>query len=238
MREPIVACYLLTLAPRTAAQAAFTPQALGAPCREGPLAIHRAAIDPAPWHEAAWALLSPEERSAMEAMRQPGQMQARTIAHGILRMLLGARLERPPAALAFGTGPFGKPCLRDTPGPQFSLAWREGLVAIAVADHPVGIDIETAAPLSDMDAVAAWLFSKTEAEALALAPPQDRLALFLRIWTRKEAACKAAGLSLDHMRGRDTQAETLALETPAGTALTMALRSFAEPGFAWSLAWG
>lgn len=237
MKQPVVACYLLSLAPHTGEQPAFTPQAFGAPNPEGPLGVHRAAIDPAPWYEVAWALLSPEERSRMETMRHRGEMQARTIAHGVLRILLGARLERTPAALVFATGPFGKPHLRDAPGPQFSLAWREDLVAIAIADNPVGIDIEPVATLPDMDAVAAWLFSTAEAEALAHAAPQDRLSHFLRIWTRKEAACKAAGLSLDHMRGRDTQAETLALEMPEGTPLTMALRSFAEPGFAWSLAW-
>ncbi len=133
---------------------------------------------------------------------------------------------------------FGKPGLNDLPGPQFSLAWRDGLVALAIGgDGSVGIDIEAKAPVPDMDSVGSWLFSQGEIEALASADPQTRLKLFLRTWTRKEAACKAAGLSLDQMRGRDTQAGTLALNTPGGETLVLALRSFGEPGFAWSLAW-
>lgn len=50
-------------------------------------------------------------------------------------------------AIAEETG--GKPRLRDFPGIHFSISHTDGLVMCAVADHPVGCDVERIVPLDD-----------------------------------------------------------------------------------------
>ncbi len=45
--------------------------------------------------------------------------------------------------------PSGKPSLCDFPGVHFSISHTDGLVMCAVADHPVGCDVERIVPLDD-----------------------------------------------------------------------------------------
>ena len=66
-------------------------------------------------------------------------------------------------------------------------------LAAAAADLPVGIDIERLRPRA-VAAQAARVFCPEEAERLAR--EADPLPLFYRLWTLKEAACKAAGLTI------------------------------------------
>lgn len=236
--DPGIACYLLRLGGTAGLAETFCAQAFGAPERNGPLAIHRAAFDPAVHETSARAVLPPGERTRIEAMREPGLRGARLFAHAGLRLVLAQRLNAPPESFVFCAGPNGKPLLRDHPGTHVSIAWRRGIAAIAVsADGPVGIDVETAPPEADMAAVARWMFSADEAAALDAAPPEQRGALFLAAWTRKEALGKAAGLNLDAMRGRDTRHAGIALVDAVGMPGRYAALTLAKECPAWSIAW-
>ena len=66
-------------------------------------------------------------------------------------------------------------------------------LAAAVAAAPVGVDIERLRPRAAV-AQAARVFCP--GEAARLAEEADPLPLFYRLWTLKEAACKAAGLTI------------------------------------------
>lgn len=73
-----------------------------------------------------------------------------------------------------------------------SMAGRNGMVAAAVADHAVGVDIETIAARFDPP-----LNVLHPAERLALAAAgEGSYEAFLRIWTVKEAYVKALGTGL------------------------------------------
>lgn len=86
-------------------------------------------------------------------------------------------------------------------GPCLSLTHSRELVAIALADAPVGVDLEWPAPRS-LIAQASRVFSATEARALDVLAEDERRESFYILWTLKEAACKAAGLSLwEGLRG-------------------------------------
>ncbi|HSC48338.1 MAG TPA: 4'-phosphopantetheinyl transferase superfamily protein [Gammaproteobacteria bacterium] len=80
-------------------------------------------------------------------------------------------------------------------GPCLSLSHSRELVAIALADAPVGVDLEWPAPRS-LVAQAGRVFSAAEARALGALSADERREAFYILWTLKEAACKAAGLSL------------------------------------------
>lgn len=246
MPADVIACCILALPRHGAGErpaARFDAACLGAACRQGPLAIHHARADPAGQLNDAMALLSPGERAMAQAMREEAQRTARVFAHAALRLLLGERLACPPSELAFESGRFGKPVLRGGQAPHFSLSWRPGVAAIALCDSlPVGIDVEIPTAAAAMEAAAAWLFSPRERQALRAPAGPQRSTLFLETWTRKEAVCKAAGLPLDTMRGRDAD------EGPGdpdgdpngadeGSAGGFLLHTAAEEAWTWSLAW-
>jgi len=88
------------------------------------------------------------------------------------------------------------------PVPRVSLSRTDGLVAVALADAPVGVDVERTGPRTVPAAV----------DAVALAPGEPPAGPggtgLLRTWARKEAVLKAAGtgLSVDPASFRVTSA--------------------------------
>ena len=95
--------------------------------------------------------------------------------------------------------PHGKPVIEGG-GVEHSVAHSGDLVAVAVAQAPVGVDVEQLdgrpRPLGgdgDPDALARLVLSAAERAALAKVPPAGRARAFLIAWTRKEAVAKATG---------------------------------------------
>jgi 4'-phosphopantetheinyl transferase len=95
--------------------------------------------------------------------------------------------------------PHGKPVIEGG-GVEHSVAHSGDLVAVAVAQAPVGVDVEQLdgrpRPLGgdgDPDALARLVLSAAERAALAKVAPAGRARAFLVAWTRKEAVTKATG---------------------------------------------
>lgn len=93
-----------------------------------------------------------------------------------------------------------------TDGIYVSLSHAGGLVAAAIADRPVGIDVEPVRPLPRMEALAARYFSEEENAALCAVPSAEKEETFFRIFTKKEAYAKANGISLAETVRRDLSA--------------------------------
>ena len=131
------------------------------------------------------ALLDPHERERLGRFRRPADAARYLAAHALTRVVLGAALDRPPAALVFDRTcrcgeAHGKPRLADR-GPGFSMSHAGAVVGVAVLDGPVGLDVEQVRPLSDLAAM--------DEHVGAPADPAG----FFRTWTRKEALLKATG---------------------------------------------
>jgi len=127
-------------------------------------------------------------------------------AHGLLRRLLGAALDKPASALVFDHGAQGKPAIspafvRDRTL-CFNLSHSAGWAMFALAwDCEVGIDLECVNRLKRDDpdglgALAARVLSARELTIWQTLPGTAREAAFLRAWTRKEAYAKATGQGL------------------------------------------
>ena len=85
---------------------------------------------------------------------------------------------------------YGKPVLNGDI--HFNISHSDGYIAAAVADCPVGIDVETK---TDPDLkVTARFYSEEEQEAVRNAEDPQRE--FRRIWTRKEAYVKCVGTGI------------------------------------------
>jgi 4'-phosphopantetheinyl transferase len=137
-----------------------------------------------------------------------------------LREVLASCGAGDPAELRIGRAPNGKPRLEQPGGGdlRFSLSHSGDLVAVAVAHgREVGVDIQETRPVGGLEAIADRRFTAAEAAELRRLGGDERLALFHRLWVRKEAYLKATGAGL---RGSLASIDALAPELPGGWELT------------------
>ncbi|MFD1659208.1 4'-phosphopantetheinyl transferase family protein [Streptomyces caeni] len=151
--------------------------------------------------ERARELLDAEERARAAAFRHDRDRDAYVVAHAALRGVLGVLLGVRPQALPLARepcagcgGPHGRPTLR-TSGVHFSLSHSGGLVMVALAPAPVGVDVEGLVKVRAMLGAQSALHV-AEAEELARLPAPERPAAFTRTWVRKEAYLKGLGTGL------------------------------------------
>jgi 4'-phosphopantetheinyl transferase len=153
----------------------------------------------APW--LSW--LDAEEVARFERFRVPHAKSAFLTARVLAKTVLGAALEVDPTGLSFDRtcahcGQYhGKPTLPG--GPEFSISHTverdgSGYVAVAVADVPVGLDIESATRNSL--SVARQSLTPLEFTQLQAIEEGARPRAFLSYWTKKEAVLKAVGMGL------------------------------------------
>ncbi|MEV7597964.1 4'-phosphopantetheinyl transferase superfamily protein [Kitasatospora sp. NPDC089797] len=135
------------------------------------------------------ALLDPDERARARSALRPGLRRRFVLAHAGTRILLGARLGRPPEQLRFRRGRWGKPAVVDASGLHFSLSHSGELALLAVAPRPVGVDVELVRSGRDVDRLSRRFFPCPERELVA----RGGRPAFARLWTRKEACVKASG---------------------------------------------
>jgi 4'-phosphopantetheinyl transferase len=118
----------------------------------------------------------------------------------MLRRLLGAELQRDPAALDFQAGSHGKPRLAGADagsGLEFNLSHSGDHALLGCAwRHELGVDIEQWRDMRDEAALVQRYFSPAEQVAYAALPAARRSRGFFQCWTRKEAYVKAVGLGL------------------------------------------
>jgi 4'-phosphopantetheinyl transferase len=160
--------------------------------------VHVLSLALEPFYAAAEALaasLDAGERARAAHMVRADDQTRFVVAHGLLRHVLAAYLDKAAAALRFDAGPHGKPRLRHpSVDLRFNLshAGEQALIAVAVG-REVGVDVEVERPIDELE-LATRFFSATEIAALARAT--DRRGSFYRCWTRKESFIKALGQGL------------------------------------------
>lgn len=102
-----------------------------------------------------------------------------------------------PDALVFGREAKGRPFLRHAGAPDFNLTDTRGGTLIAVCRRGrVGVDIERIDRRPPVARLATRWFAPDEARRLSAMPDDDARRAFLRLWTAKEASCKATGTGI------------------------------------------
>ncbi|HEV2606744.1 MAG TPA: 4'-phosphopantetheinyl transferase superfamily protein [Xanthomonadaceae bacterium] len=91
-------------------------------------------------------------------------------------------------------------------GIHLSLSHSGEVVAAAIAQFPLGIDLESTRGVRDWLALADHVFAPEECEQLLLLPESDRQELFHRYWTLKEAYGKRDGTGLRLSQARTQRA--------------------------------
>jgi 4'-phosphopantetheinyl transferase len=119
---------------------------------------------------------------------------------GVLRQILAYHSRIPASQLKFTYGRNGKPRLaqsRSNTIPQFSMSYSEELIVYAIsADREIGIDLERIRPIPEASQIAKYFLSLREQNVLQALPENEKFAVFLDYWTRKEALLKATGEGL------------------------------------------
>lgn len=147
---------------------------------------------------AAAALLSPDEHARAARFHFAADRERWIRCHALVRLALGESLGMKPEEIRFHIQENGKPALALPAGQgrarQFNLSHSGPLMALALAEVPVGVDIECWTDTLPAGEVAAHAFRPEEHEAIVL--HSDPLRYFLELWTAKEAVMKCTGQGL------------------------------------------
>ena len=144
----------------------------------------------------AFAWLDGAERSTWEK-GVPVVRRRFSLCRAALRAILCSRLGCSNEQLSFGASSHGKPfaVVRGARSPvnfNVSHGGIHGLIAVA-ADGRVGVDIEERVPRRNLHALIESTMGPDEQAELAALRGAERLRLFYRLWTLKEALIKALG---------------------------------------------
>ena len=141
-------------------------------------------------------MLDDVERERAARFRFEPDRERYILGHGMLREVLGRRVDADPAMLRFVRGPYGKPIIQ---GSNLHFNFSDTKDAVLVGTSTIaelGVDLETMHRLVDHDAVADHYFTPKEIDALNSTADGERKRRFLELWTRKEAVLKACGIGL------------------------------------------
>lgn len=141
-------------------------------------------------------LLDDAERDRARSMKLAADRSRFVAAHGAARLIIGARLGAPPAALRWRHGPHGKPELSgEWTGIEVSLSHSGNLAALALArGRAVGVDIQFRPASLDPARMSARFYPPDEARFVREGRgPARQAGRFLRLWARKEACVKVGG---------------------------------------------
>jgi len=117
-----------------------------------------------------------------------------TVAHAILRFIVGQYLAKSPKTLQFTSGPMGKPALRANSPLRFNLSHSDHLILYAFSlGRELGVDIEKQrGEVATQEIVRNYFSAREQTEWDKLDRGLQETAFYLG-WTRKEAYLKARG---------------------------------------------
>ncbi|MDB6091103.1 MAG: putative 4-phosphopantetheinyl transferase HetI [Gammaproteobacteria bacterium] len=123
-----------------------------------------------------------------------------TVAHGVLRRLLGLYCDMAPESLQFVAAATGKPALQPVTNAapiSFNLTHSNERALLGVsAGLQLGIDLERLTSNTPTLSISRRYFFGSEREAIERAPSLLRDKTFFRYWVAKEAVLKAEGVGL------------------------------------------
>jgi 4'-phosphopantetheinyl transferase len=201
------------------------------PLPKGEVHVWRLALEqPAARIEELHQLLDPGERARAERFLLERVRRQFIVGRGFLRLTLGRYLGCDPASLRFAYGNHGKPMLEGG-DVHFNLTHSQERALLGVTRvGELGVDLERARSLQDLEGIARRFFAPREVDTLLALAVQERELAFFNCWTRKEAFIKAVGEGL--ARALDQFEVSLQPREPAR--LLWVAEDEAEPG-RWAL---
>jgi 4'-phosphopantetheinyl transferase len=162
-------------------------------------------------YHAAFLMLDEQKHARVEKIRQRKDKMRTVFGDFLARKLLSEQLGCPADALCFSYGEYGKPYLKDN-ALYFNIAHSEDIVAVAVDQSPIGIDVERIRDIAPRIAKKyfcpnerAYLFGHEarDTDFESILTPDARMRFF-ELWTAKEAYLKCIGSGMLHVKNVDT----------------------------------
>lgn len=156
-------------------------------------------------HRPSWSqLLNDAERAKIARLRRREDRARAVTARVLLRLVVANYLGCSPSEVVFEHrcavcgGAHGKPearVPRDARPVETSVSYSGSVVLVAIADVPIGIDVERCAAtgFAGFDTTALSAAERVELDTVA---PADRPGVRTALWTAKEAILKIGGLGL------------------------------------------
>lgn len=157
------------------------------------IALRIVALDRPPTGEDE-ELLDASERRRARNMRSATARARFILARAALRRLVADVARVDVSAVQIETTRLGCPWLPRQPDMHVSVSHTSDLAVVAVANHPVGVDIERL-DRERLPPAPTWMTS-SEAQTIDTLAATDHARALVRLWTAKEAASKALGLGL------------------------------------------
>lgn len=143
------------------------------------------------WH----MLLQPQEQQRAARFRQLANRKAFILGRGLFRIIAGQLTGQSPQQVTIETTYTGKPVLAHAPNWHLSVSHTGDWVVIAVAQMPVGVDVEYVNPRFIIDDLIPTVL--TSSEQRTMTESSNARLLFYELWTKKEALVKATGKGMD-----------------------------------------
>ncbi len=156
-------------------------------------------VTQAQWPQLA-RLLDQAERDRAQRFHFERDKKSYIAAHAITRSLLSKWMRGDQTSWRFSISALGKPEVilpEGVPRLRINLAHTRGMVVAALTtDHDIGVDVEWLGRKGSFLDLAKTVFTAEEQALLAATPNTEKQALFLTLWTLKEAYIKAIGKGL------------------------------------------
>ncbi|MFN3695212.1 MAG: 4'-phosphopantetheinyl transferase family protein, partial [Ignavibacterium sp.] len=144
--------------------------------------------------------ISEDEKGKVNRFKFSVNRQNSIITYYFRRKILSQYLIIEPSEIEFSYNAYGKPLISEPQrsGIHFNYSHSDDFLIFAVSKNiEVGIDIELVKDLPDLIDLAKNYFSDSEFQHFhSLENKIDRINFFYKIWTRKEALLKAAGIGI------------------------------------------
>ena len=142
--------------------------------------------------------LSPGELARRARIQHPRALADLLAGRRLIRSIFAARLGIGPDEVRLVEGERGALALDAMYGApwHFNLSHTDGLVALAIARRPIGVDVEWVTRPGRTVELADRYFAVAEVAGLRALPEAAQRDRFFELWTLKEAYIKARGLGL------------------------------------------
>lgn len=188
------------------------------------VAVHTGAVSEPSAFAAGLAAVSKERRERVLSLAK-AEDQRRSVCAG-LALNACLRAVGLPTDAVIARDRRGKPFLSAYPHRHFSLSHSGSYAVCAMADAPIGIDIQEQRPVAVLP-LAERFFAPSEVALLRSLPEVERERAFYRLWTAKESILKADGVGLAGGLSRVTVTYGERLSSPSRQ-----LKEYALPGYA------
>jgi 4'-phosphopantetheinyl transferase len=163
------------------------------------------------------AVLSSDELLRSERSPLIEERNRFTVGRGLLRQVLAPYLNVEADELQFTYGHAGKPYLVNNPhNIHFNISHSGDIALVAVTRaREIGVDVEKISDMPEMDDIVSRFFSDGAKAEFQSAPVADRLEVFFKCWTEREAISKCTGDGIADEKPLSVQGITVIPLSPA-----------------------